>query len=151
MGGGNYGNPRMISFGSMTCLMNLHIRCNFHFRHFKFQNFKFFLDISQRNSKFQFLVFNFQYSHIQIQTFQFSNSTHKDFNFQFSTLNIHTSQFKHFSFQNFKFQTFHIFKFQLLVFTHWNSNILIFKILDSKHSIYCSTLVGLAHASQTIN
>jgi hypothetical protein len=54
-----------------------------------------------------------------------------------------------------RFQTFHIqisnFSFPLLVFIHQNSNILVFKILESKHSIYCSTLAGLADASQTIN
>jgi len=77
------------------------------------------------------------------------------FNFQFSALRIHMSQFRHFSFQFFKFQKFDIqisnFSFQLSIFTHQNSNTLVFKILDSKHSVYYSTLVGLAHASQTIN
>ncbi len=59
------------------------------------------------------LVFNFQYSHIQIQTFQFSNFRRSTQRFQFS-----------------------IFSFQLQVFTHPNSNILVLKFSNSKHFTY---------------
>jgi hypothetical protein len=75
-----------------------------------------------------------------------------DLKFEILTLNIHTSQLKNlvskFQIPNISHRNF---SFQLSVFTHRNSNISIFKILDSKHSIYCSTLASLAHASQAIN
>jgi hypothetical protein len=94
--------------------------------------------------KFHFSNFKFQYSHIQIQTFQFfqiPNASHRDFKFQiliFSFVFTHPnldililkiSNSKHF-----------IYKFQILifsfVFTHPNLDILILKISNSKHFIY---------------
>ncbi len=91
------------------------------FRQFSFQIFKFLPVISQRDFKFQISVFNFQYSHIQIQTVQFSkfqilDASYRDFKFQFSTLSIHKSQFRHFQFSQYShigIQTFQFSKFQI--------------------------------------
>ncbi len=145
----------------LQCFLSICTMCldhTFQFSVFNIQTFQFFkFQIPSRHftNGFQISVFNFQLlvfthpnSDISVSKFSNQDASHRDFNFQFLVLNIHTSQFKHFSSQNFRFQTFDI---QLSNFSFQYSNISVFKILDSKHFIYCSTLVGLAHASEKIN